>query len=132
MSAVVEPDGTVRQLDRRPEPDENVTEQSVTSPGLLAKFLLRLFREVSRLKRRWAPKYLDFRGIVSGGTAMTPALVSLDHNFGAPVVWWIVRVQGLGTGSLKFAEELDTSTDNRLELSVNFEATLTIRVQEAG
>lgn len=132
MSANIDADGNVTQLDRRPEPDENITEAAVKSPAMLAKFLLRLFREVSLIKRRWMPQRTDFKDIVSIGTAMSPVTVSLNHGYGAPVVWWIVRVTGLGAGSLKLAEELSTSTENHLDLSLMFSGTLTIRVEESG
>ncbi len=132
MSANVTADGVVRQLDRRPEPDENLTEANVTDPRLLTRFLLRLFRDVSTLKRRWSPARIDFRDVVSAGTAMAPTAVSLSHNFGAPVVYWIVRTTSLGAGSLKIAEELSTSTDNRLDLNLYITGTMTIRVEESG
>ncbi len=132
MSANVTADGVVRQLDRRPEPDENLTESNVTDPRLLTRFLLRLFRDVSTLKRRWAPARIDFRDVVSTGTAMAPTAVSLTHSFGAPVVYWIVRTTNLGAGSLKIAEELSTSTDNRLDLNLYITGTMTIRVEESG
>ncbi len=132
MSANVEADGTVKQLDRRPGPDENISDEEVRDNSLLGKILLRIFRDVATLKRRWAPRRVDFRGIVSTGTAASPQTVRLAHGMGGPVVWWPVRVAGLGAGSLKFIEELASSTENTLDLSVMFEATLTIRVEEAG
>lgn len=132
MSAVVEADGTVRQLDRRPEPDENVTEQSVRNPLLLTRFILRLFRDVSTMKRKWMPRHIDFRGVVSTASALSPETVYLDHNLGGPVVWWFVRVQDIGTGSLKLAEETTETTENRLALKFFFDATVTVRVEEAG
>jgi len=132
VRANVEADGTVKQLDRRPGPDENISDEEVRDNSLLAKILLRIFRDVATLKRRWVPRRMDFRGIVSTGNASAPQTVRLAHGMGGPVVWWVVRATALGAGSLKFIEELSTSTEDRLDLSVMFEATLTIRVEEAG
>ena len=139
MSANIEEDGTVKQLDRRPEPDEHITADTVQDKVRLSKFLLQLFREVSALKRRWAPNRIDFRKTVSGSGA-SPQTVTVQHNFKAPVVWWIVKATkgttttvGLGTTAvMPLVVEQDDSTDTTLVLKFYYSAVVTIRVEESG
>lgn len=132
MSANVAGDGTVTQLDGALEPDENITEESVKEPRFLARFLLRLFREVTALKRLWLPRRIDFQGIVSTGTSAAPQTVRLDHGLACPVVYWIVKAQTPGAVTLPLISETTETSENTLVVKVYFPATLTIRVEEAG
>ena len=138
MSANVDKDGNVRQLDRRPEPDENVTELAVKEPSKLARFLLRLFRDVSTLKRRWAPRHIDFEKVVDV-SVVSPQVLILSHGLDGPVRWWVVRAtnattlaSGLGSSVIPLVVETPSSTENVLFLQVYYSATITIRVEESG
>jgi len=139
MSANIDEDGTVKQLDRRPEPDEHVTSDTVQDKVRLSKFLLQLFREVSALKRRWAPNRIDFRKTVTG-SGSAPHTVLLQHNFAGPVVWWVAKatnattdVTGLSTTAIMpLVVEQPSSTDTTLYLKFYYSAVVTIRVEESG
>ena len=139
MSARITKDGTVLQLDRRPEPDEHISADTVQDKVRLSKFLLQLFLEVSKLRRRWWPERLDFEQTVTGdGT--TPHTIVLRHGFGGPVTWWVVRVTnastdvtGLSTTAIApFVTESSSSDDNALYLTFYYSADVTIRVEQSG
>jgi len=132
VSANINSAGTVSQLDKPAEPDENITEENVKDQKMLARFLLRMFRDIATLKRRWAPRRIDYTDLVSTGTAGSPQTFRLEHGLGGPVVWWPVRITVAGTVVLPFIYEINTSTDTVLVLQVYFPGTLTIRVEESG
>lgn len=132
MSANVSSTGTVRQLDRRPEPDEQVTEEQAQEPARVARALMTLLRDVAALKRRWWPQRIDYEDIVSTGTSVTPMTMRLAHGFGAPVRWYVVRSRSAGTVTVPLINETTASDSNTLVLDIYYEATLTIRVEEAG
>lgn len=126
-TATIKSDGTVRQLDGRPEPDEGITDAMVKDPKALARFLSRLLRNVYRLMRLWRPRSLDFEDKAVDATGTT--VYSLPHNFGGRVRWYVVD----WTGSAAYALSKSTSTtDNTLELVSYVAGTATIRVEEAG
>lgn len=132
MSANIDADGTIRQLDRLPEPDEVITEAAVQEPKQLARFLLRLFRDVSTLKRRWMPRRRAFRGIVSTGSSGSPMTSRLAHGFGGPVYWWVAKDTNAGAVTVPYVQEMSTSDENTLVLQIYYPATLTILVEESG
>lgn len=119
--------GVVRQLDGRPEPDENITEAAVKEPRSLARLLLRLFRDVALLKRRWWPRRIDFEDKAVDATGTTA--YTLPHNFGGRVRWWVVDWSG--SAGPQLAKSSDT-TDRSLVLVSYVAGTATIRVEEAG
>lgn len=127
MSANVNSAGEVRQLDKRPEPDENITEKAVADPKLLTKFLLRLFREVSRLKRLWRPRRIDYEDTAVDATGTT--LYRFSHNFAGRVRWLVVDWEGAAAYDLS---KDATTTDDVLVLISRSAGTATIRVEEAG
>ena len=128
QSANVKSDGTVVQLDARPEPDENVTDKAVEDPKVLARFILRLFREVSTLRRRWKPRRLDFEDVLVDATGLV--LYRFAHNFGGRVRWYPVGFRE-GASGPSLVEDSST-TDNVLVLSSYSDGYLTLRVEEAG
>lgn len=138
MSANVDSGGIVRQLDRRPEPDETITEEKVKDSRSLARFLLRLFRDVARLKRRWAPRHLDFEDVAVDDSGTNT--YRFAHNFGGRVRFWPVDVTsltpvsfGLGTAALPpVLVQHSDSDENTLVLVSYVEAVLSLRVEEAG
>lgn len=127
-SAKVDVNGKVTQLDLKPEPDEQITEDNVKDGTLLARFLLQLFRDVAALKRRWVPRRLDFEDISFGATSFLKDY-PMQHNFNGRVRWWLVDwsagvppvlVRGANTNA------------NTLVLLSNAVGTGTIRVEESG
>jgi hypothetical protein len=127
MSAKVDKAGNVQQLDARPGPDENVTESTVKEPKELARFLIRLFRDVALLKRRWRPRWIDYEDLALDATGTTK--VRLTHNFGGRVRFWIVDWDGVSSPAP--ARHSDTD-DNALVLVSYVAGTATVRVEESG
>ncbi len=132
MSANVEADSTIKQLDRKADPDENITEDAVKDSKQLARFLLRLFRDVASLKRRWSPRRLDFRGAISTGSLISPARLTFQHNFGGPVVYWLVRLTNPTGADNTLIVEVEGTDENKLVVDVYFPATFTLRIEESG
>ena len=132
MSANVYPIGAPRQLDRRAEPEEQITEEQAKEPARVARLLMTLLRSVALLKRRWWPHRVDFKDVVITGTSVAPMVVRFPHGLG-PVVWWPVRVRDTGfisAGTL--IRETSDSNESTLVLEVYFDATIDIRIEEAG
>lgn len=133
MSAVVTvTSGAVRQLDRRIESDEVITSEDAVDGTKLARLLTRILGEIAKLRRRFSPRRIDFRDIVSDGLVPTPYVVRLQHGFGGPVVYWPVKHRQLGTVTLALMQEMPESDDNTLILNIYYQGTIDIRVEEAG
>jgi hypothetical protein len=129
MSTNVRSNGDVVQLDRRPEPDENVTEKAVADPPSLARFVLRLFRAVSTLHRRWWPRRVDFEDQAVDATGLT--VYDFPHNFNGRVRWWLVDWSSADFVAPTLVR-YTTTDDNTLRLISYVAGTATIRVEEAG
>lgn len=132
MSANVPAHGEIRQLDGRAEPEEQVTEEQVQDPARLARVLVRLLADVAKLRRRWAPRRLDFEGIVTDGS-VTPERHRLTHGFGGPVRVWLVDARNpTGAGVPVFAIIDSASDSNTVTVESYMSGTVTLRVEEAG
>lgn len=123
MSTNITPENKVRQLDRRAEPDEQVTEEDVKDPPRMVRLLMRILRDIATLKRRWAPRRIDFEGIVANGTHR------LEHGFGGPVRWWVVEWDG--AAAAHFYKDT-SSTNDTLALVSTVAGNAIIRVEESG
>lgn len=128
MSARIDSTGAVYQLDRRAEPDEVFTEEDAADARKLSRLLMRLLRDVTTLKRRFAPRRTDFedRAVVSG----TP--LRLPHNFDARVRWWIVDWAPTTPGAAPNFTKTNASDTRTLVLSVGASGTVSVRVEVAG
>ena len=123
--SVILPTGSVRQLDRRAEPDERVTELEVTSAEKLARRLTDMQRVERRLDGAWTPKVIDFHDVpVTSGTP-----VRFEHGFGGRVNWW--PVDWVAAGAPNFRRHADTTNDV-LVLDVGTTGVVTMRLEEAG
>ena len=129
MSAIAPAGGQIRQLDAPSQPDTQVTTTDVADPPTLARIIQRALNDIAKLKRRWAPDFIDFRDIFVDGTGTTK--YRLPHKFGTAVNYWTVKWVGLGTvaPSLSFDATSDADT---LVLVSNFPGIVTIRVERAG
>lgn len=127
MSANIKNDSSVKQLDRRAEPDEQVTEEQVKDSSRLGRLLMTMLRDIALLKRRWAPRRMDFEDVVVDGTATTK--YRLTHKFGGRVRWW--PVDWLYPSASGLAKHSDTDNDTLVLVSY-VAGTVTIRVEEAG
>ena len=130
MSANIGSNDVVRQLDAKPEPDEQVTEEQVQEPPRLARLLMSLLRDVATLKRRWAPRRIDFEDRAVDGSGATK--YRFTHGFGGRVRYWAVEWVGDPlTGGPCLERDAD-STNDVLVLTSRSAGTATIRVEEAG
>lgn len=129
MSNVVVPRvGKPRKLDRAPVPDEPVTEEQANDASRVARLLTRLLRDVAALKRRWAPRAIDFEGFDFDGSGTT--VYRFPHGLRSHVRFWVVDWSG-ATGGPQLVRH--ASTDVHTLCLVSYEAgTATIRVEEAG
>ena len=128
MSAIIPRSGPVRQLDRKAEPDEQVTTEQAKDPERVSRLLMSILRDLAQLKRRWAPRRIDFedRTVDATGTA----LHRFSHNFAGRVRWWVVDWQASsGAPSLR---RHASSDENTLVLVSSVAGTASIRVEEAG
>lgn len=132
MSAIVPAHGPIRQLDTRPEPDEQITEDQAGDVSRLARLLTRLLRDVAELRRRWFPRRIDYEGIVSVGSSGTPETHQFPHSFGGQVRWWIVDCDGVGSVTLPLVMRTNTSDKNTLSLAFYFPGNFAIRIEESG
>lgn len=128
MSANVNDAGEVKQLDRKAEPIEQVTEEQVQDSPRLARLLMGLLRDVADLKRRWSPRRIDFEDRVVDGTATTKYRFAhgLDGRVRWSVVGWKDAVAGHG-----LVQHEDTD-DGTLVLISYVAGTVTVRVEIAG
>jgi hypothetical protein len=117
----------VIQLDRRAEPDEQVTDEDAKDAGRLARVLMRLLRDVAILRRRWAPRRVDFEDVEVDATATV--FYRFPHDFNGRVRWWVVDWSGGAAPSLLRDGRSD---QNALVLVSTSAGTATIRVEEAG
>lgn len=127
MSAIAPSGGKLRQLDAPTQPDQQVTAADAADPTVLSRFLMVILRDIAKLKRRWAPNFIDFRDVVVDGTGTTK--YRFPHGFNSTVNYWSLKwVGGVGP-SLAF----DSSSDaNTLVLVSNFAGTVSIRIEAAG
>lgn len=87
MSAVINySDNRSRQLDGRPQPDEVVAEEDVADPSKLARLLTRILRELTTLRRRWAPRSITYTNVPFGSSGT----LRFVHKFGGSVNWQVV------------------------------------------
>lgn len=128
MSAVVPFRGQARQLDAPSSPDPQISEDEVTVPLKLVRFLLQLLKDVGVLRRRYQPTFIDFEDwpFTADGFAKPYRLI---HNFNGRVRWTVVDWQGADHDKLVRSS---TSDDNTLVLLSNEAGTGTIRVELAG
>ncbi len=124
------------KLDLPAQPDEIVTAADVTDPLKLSRLLTRILSELTRLRRRFAPKRTTFRDIVATGDMAAPYTVRLSHYFGGRVEWWIVGVSGFDPAQFgpqgPLAQEAEGTDANTLVLHVYANATFAVRVEEGG
>lgn len=126
-------DKRVRQLEKRVEPEEAVTAETVKDTQKLSQLLQRVLKRQTELERRWAPRRIDFEDVECAGSDGAPVTIRLAHMLDGPVRWWIVNTVGSDAVNVDHVRENVAASDrNTLVLEIPFEATLTLRVEEAG
>ena len=118
----------MRQLDRRPQPDEQVTEETVRDVSRLARLLSDVLRRIARREREWRPREIVHRDVAvdAGGTA----IYAMPHGFSGRVNWTTVDWTGATAGP---ALVRDSSTDLDTLRVVSYQAgTVSVRIWEAG
>lgn len=126
--AVVFGDGSVKQLDRLTDADEQVTESDVNDTWRVARLFARLLREVRRLSGRWNPRVIDTQEFEVDATGTT--VYRIQHNFGGRVNWWVIDFAG-GTYGPAFMRHAETTEDTLCVVS-NEAGTVRLRIEEAG
>ena len=128
MAARVDRAGNVYQLDRRPTPDEPISEDDVQEPTKLVRILGRLARDVAEIKRRFFPRRVDFEDrVVTSGDVLR-----LPHGFEARVRWWVVDWVPSTPGDVPLFEKLSATDTKTLVLEVGNTGTVSIRLEVAG
>jgi len=128
----------IRKLEGSKQTDEVVTVDDVRDPEKLARLLTRVLAKQADIERQWRPKYNDYENVVCAGTDSSPQELRFTHMFDGPVRWWVTSCRKGGTVALPYVQEAHNtdgspkSDQNTLVLLVFFEATLAIRIQEAG
>lgn len=130
MSAKVKTDGTVQQLDRKADPDEQVTEAQVKDAKTLARLLMNALKDVAAIKRRWWPRFLDFEDHVFDGSGTTRH--RFPHYFRGRVRWYVVDWKSMAGGQDYILEKHADTDENALVLVSSEAGKATIRVEEAG
>lgn len=130
MSAIVPANGAkIRQLDRQAEPDEQVRPEDVTDTERLARTVMRILRDVARLKRRFWPDYIEYEDVTFDSSGST--VYRFPHGFGGRVRWWVVDMYGSAAGYALVKDE-DETDSNTLCLISNEACVATIRIERAG
>ena len=93
-AARVDASGKMIPLGPRAQADQTITEADVTDTAKLTRLLVKLLADVALLRRRWAPRRIDFEDI--SGRSNSGGVVMLAHGFGGRVRWWVV---GWSSGS---------------------------------
>lgn len=131
MSAYVDSDGTVNQLDGRAEPDEVITADDVKDADKLSRMLARVLREIAAIKRRHWPQRVVFRDVAITGTTMSPQTKRFAHGLGGRVHWWSGGWTS-GSTSGPHLRQTTATTDDELVLETHSTGTFTLIVEEAG
>lgn len=131
MSAYVESDGTIVQLDGRTEPDEVVTPTDVEDASKLARIVGRVLRDIAALKRRYAPRRIVFRDVVSTGTTVSAQTKRFAHGLDGKVHWWVADWSSTATVAPCVRRSASTTSD-LLVLEFLTTGTATVIVEEAG
>lgn len=128
MSAIVSAlTGKIRQLDGRAAPEDVLTAKDVSDPEKLARLLGKVISDVAALRRRFAPRRLDFQDLTLDATGT--AKFRLEHRFGGAVRYWVVGWNGAAAPNIR--QHADTTNDV-LVITSTSAGTATVRVEEAG
>lgn len=140
-SAIVPFGGKIRGLDAKSEPEEIVTPERLDDKERVAGWLRSLLRDAAALKRRWAPKRIDFQDYLfdATGGGLTPTLYRFEHGFNGRVRWSVVEWRGASAGP-QFVEHYEANapnggvgTNNAVLVLRSFViGTGTIRIEQAG
>lgn len=127
MSAIIAPGAPIRQLDLKPQPDQQITTADAADPERLSRVIQSILRNVATLRRRWAPAFIDYRDITVDATGT--ARFAFPHGFGQAVNYWPVKWSGAAAPNLR----VDATSDaNTLYLTSTSAGLVTVRVEIAG
>ncbi len=130
MSAIVPANGAkLRQLDKPAEPDEQVRQEDVADTAKLAQYVMRIMRDVARIKRRFWTDFIEFEDVSFDASGST--VYRFPHGFNGRVRWWVVDVYGSAYSCALVKDETQTD-DNTLCLVSNETCVATIRIERAG
>lgn len=127
MSAVVSAHGTLRPLDSKAGPAEQLTDKLATDPMQMAQTVASIRADLAALKRRWWPQsvtHLD-RAVDATGTVVH----RFAHGFGGRVAWWPTDWTGAAGPQLARHASSDANT---LAIVSFVAGTLSLRIEEVG
>lgn len=130
MSAArIDSAGNVTPLDGKAGARAVLTAEDAKDADKMARLVAGLLDDVAELRRRHAPRRIDFEDITttSGGT------VRLHHGFGGPVVWWLVDYQIIGGAAAPVVQRDTTNSDSDTLVLLTYSTGITtIRVEAAS
>lgn len=121
--------GKVVPLGPRSSPNDVVSVDDVRDPNKLARILGDVFEAVSMLLARWYPRRLDFEDVAVGASG---AGLTLQHNFGGRVRYWVVDWSPSGTAAAPILVRGVETTKDTLVLYSYYAGVATIRLEESG
>lgn len=127
MSAIVEANGDVRQLDSKAGPTEQLTENLATDPLQVAQTITSIRMDLAALKRRWWPKEVTIRDREVDATGTT--VYRFSHNFGGRVHWH--PCDWTGASGPQLARHASTD-DNTLALVSYAAGRVSLHIEEGG
>jgi len=129
VSAIIDKNGDVRQLDRQGEPPERITPEQWQDVSRMTRLLTDMLRQVVVFQRRFWPLRIDYEDRTVDATGTT--LYRFPHGFGGRVRWWVVDWTGGGGFPPDLARH-SSSNDDTLVLVSGVAGTMTLRIEEAG
>ncbi len=117
----------MQPLDRRAEPEEQISEEQISDAGRMSRLLMTILRGLKEIQRRWSPQRLDFEDLSFDATGT--ATFSLPHAFSGRVRYWVVEWVGAASPNVR---RHASSTPDVLVLTSTSTGVATIRVEEAG
>lgn len=125
-AALIDSDGVVRPLDGKAPARAVFTAEDAKDPEKVARLISGLLDDVAELRRRYAPRWVDFEDVAVDALGTT---FSLEHGFGGRVRWWVSGWQTSGATGPDIREDTSATTATAIALKSYNAGTATIRVE---
>ena len=120
MSAsLIDSDGNARQLDGNAPARSAFTAEDAKDPEKAARVIAGLLDDVAELRRRYAPRWVDFEDRDASAT------ITLEHGFGGRVRWWVCG----RSAATSLVESSSTTSDTLVLTPGTGGGLVTIRVE---
>lgn len=138
-AAVVRSTGVMRTLGGRAGPTQQLTADDVGDQERLAREVNELRGKAAEQDRKHDPPWIDFEDVL----CTSANTITLQHNFGGRVRWWVVDWTSTGTPLVDsrgdtlsvyspMLVKTSATTTEKLVLQSYVGGTATIRVEKAG